>query len=65
MKSIDASRHRYKPVYFYDEADNLITMYESLNATCRAEGANKNNMIDCIKTPRLFRGWQVTYVAKR
>jgi len=65
LKSINASRHRYKPVYFYDEANNLVTMYESLNRTCRAEGANKNHMLDCINTPRLFRGWVVTYVKQR
>jgi hypothetical protein len=61
LKSINASQHRYKPVYFYDEAKNLVTMYESLNATCRAESANKNNMLQCINTGKLFRGYLVSY----
>jgi hypothetical protein len=56
-----AQKHRYKPVYFYDGINNLITFYESLNATCRAEHANKNHMIECIKTGRPFRGYFVTY----
>jgi group I intron endonuclease len=58
---IKASQHRYKPVYFYDDANNLITMYPSLNATCKAEQAQKNNMVSCIRTGRLFRGYHVTY----
>lgn len=61
LKSINASRHRYKPVYFYDESKNLITMYESLNATCRAENANKTNLLQCINTGKLFRGYLLTY----
>jgi len=37
-----------KSVYFYDEAKNLVTMYNSLNATCRAEHANHNHsFIEC------------------
>jgi len=43
LLSINASQHRYKPVYFYDETRTLITMYPSLNATCKAEQANKNH----------------------
>jgi len=58
---VNGSRHRYKPVYFYDEQLNLVTMYESLNATCRAEHANKNHLLKCINTGQLFRGWLVTY----
>jgi hypothetical protein len=61
LKSINASRHRYKPVYFYDESKNLITMYPSLNATCRAENANKTNLLQCINTGKLFRGYLLTY----
>lgn len=31
------SKHRKKPVYFYDDYNNLVTIYDSLNATCRGE----------------------------
>jgi len=48
-------------VYFYDEAKNLVTVYNSLNATYKAEKANKNHLIACIKTGKLFRGWLITY----
>ena len=67
LKSINASRHRYKQVYFYDEANNwrAPTMDESLNATCRAEKANKGYLSKCIKTSLLFRGYLVTHVEKR
>lgn len=62
LKIIMASKHRYKPVYFYDpETFELITMYESLNFTCRAEGASKTYLLNCIKTKKLFRGWLVSY----
>jgi len=37
FKSILASQHRYKIVYFYDEAKNLVTVY--IIATCKAEKA--------------------------
>lgn len=60
---IMASQHRYKPVYFYDEANNLVSMFSSLNAASKAEKANKNHLINCIKTGKLFRGWLITYWA--
>jgi group I intron endonuclease len=56
-----ASSHRSYPVYFYDDAIILVTMYPSLSATCRAEHANKNHMLNCIRTGKLFRGYLVTY----
>lgn len=53
LKSIVASKHRYKPVYFYDpDSLELITIYESLNSACRAESANKTNFLNCIKTTK-------------
>lgn len=59
--SINASQHRYKPVYFYDENNNLVTIYKSLNSACRAEKASKSTISNCIKTGDSFRGWTVTY----
>jgi group I intron endonuclease len=57
------SKHRKKPVYFYDDYNNLVTIYDSLNATCRGENCNKTatNLLNCIKTGKLFRGWLVCY----
>lgn len=61
--SINASQHRYKPVYLYDEGNNLVTIYKSLNSACRAEKASKRSTIStyCIKSGNSFRGWTVTY----
>lgn len=42
-------------------------MYNSLNATSRAEKANapRNHLIDCINTGKPFRGWLITYIPLR
>ena len=55
------SKHRKKPVYFYDDYNNLVSIYDSLNATYRGENCNKTNLLNCIKTGKLFRGWLVCY----
>lgn len=59
--SINASQHRYKPVYFYDEDNNLVTVYKSLNSACRVEKTSKSTLSNSIKTGNPFRGWTVTY----
>jgi group I intron endonuclease len=65
QKSILASKHRYKPVYFYDPGDyHLVAVYESLNASCRAEKANKTSFLRCVVEKRHFRGWLVTYTER-
>nr|QKS32170.1 GIY-YIG endonuclease [Sphaerobolus stellatus] len=58
------SIHRYKPVYFYDEMNNLITMYESFNEARRQEKCRANDLLSCIKEGTLFRGFIVTYEKK-
>ena len=53
--------NRYKPVYFYDEDNNLVTVYKSLNSACRAEKTSKSTLSNSIKTGNPFRRWTVTY----
>lgn len=54
-------KHRFNPVYFYDEMNNLVTMYESFNETRRKEKCSANTLLNCIKENKLFRGYKVTY----
>jgi len=53
--------HRFKPVYFYDEMNNLVTVYESFNDARRQEKCRANNLLSCIKEGILFKGYKVTY----
>lgn len=55
------SIHRYKPVYFYDDMNNLVTMYESFNEARRQEKCNEKTLRTSIKEKKLFRGFRVTY----
>ena len=59
--SINASSHRSKRVYLYDEDNNLVTIYNSLNTACKQEGCSKATMSNCIRNNVLFRGWTVKY----
>ena len=56
--------HRFKPVYFYDELGNLLTMYDSFSETRRQEKCRSNLLLECIKTGKLFRGFKVSYEYK-
>lgn len=59
--SINASQHRIKKVYLYDEYNNLVTIYNGLNIACKEEQCSKATMSNCIKNNTLFRGWTVKY----
>lgn len=59
--SINASSHRLKRVYLYDENNNLVTVYSGLNIACKAEGCSKATLSSCIKNGKPFRGWTVSY----
>lgn len=59
--SINASSHRLKRVYFYDEDNNLVTIYNGLNIACKQEGCSKATMSNSIKNNVLFRGWTVKF----
>lgn len=59
--SINASQHRIKKVYLYDEYNNLVTIYSGLNIACKEEQCSKATMSNCIKNNTLFRGWTVRY----
>lgn len=59
--SINASQHRLKKVYLYDEDNNLVTIYNGLNLACKQEQCSKATMSKCIKNNELFRGWTVKY----
>jgi hypothetical protein len=52
---------RYKPVYFYDEMVNLITIYESFTEARRQEKCRSNKLLYCIKEGVLFKGFKVSY----
>ena len=52
--------HRFKPVYFRDEMDNLVTKYESFNECRRQEKCNSKTLLNCIKNGILFRGFKVS-----
>jgi len=65
LNILNGSRPRIKPVYFYDESQNLITCYESVIATCRGERANKNHLLNCINNGLPFRGWLITFTQLR
>lgn len=56
--------HRFKPVYFYDDLGNLITMYDSFSEARRQEKCRSNLLLECIKSGKLFRGFKVTYEFK-
>lgn len=53
--------HRFKPVYFYDDMNNLVTIYESFNEARRKEKCRANNLLLCIKEGLLFKGFKVSY----
>jgi group I intron endonuclease len=53
--------HRFKPVYFYDEMNNLITIYESFSEARRQEKCRSNTLLSCIKEGKLFKGFKVSY----
>lgn len=59
--SINASSHRLRRVYLYDEDNNLVTIYSGLNIACNAEKCSKATMTRCIKNNESFRGWFVRY----
>ena len=59
--SINASQHRLKRVYFYDQENNLVTIYDGLNIACKQEQCSKATMSKCINNNELFRGWIVKY----
>ena len=56
--------HRFKPVYFYYDLGNLITMYDSFSEGRRQEKCRSNLLLECIKSGKLFRGFKVTYEFK-
>jgi hypothetical protein len=53
--------HRLKPVYFYDDMNNLVTIYESFNEARRKEKCRANKLLLCIKEGLLFKGFKVSY----
>jgi group I intron endonuclease len=53
--------HRKKPVYFYDEMNNLVTMYESFSEARKQEKCRSNTLLACINEGKLFKGFKVTY----
>lgn len=57
----EASKHRYNPVYFFDDMNNLVTVYESFNHCRRIEKCNANKLLECIKENKLFKGFKVSY----
>lgn len=52
---------RLKRVYFYDEDNNLVTIYSGLNIACKQEGCSKATMSKAINNNVLFRGWTVKF----
>jgi hypothetical protein len=57
-------KSRYKPVYFFYDMNNLVTVYESFNEARRQEKCRSNTLLSCIKEGKLFKGFKVSYSYK-
>ena len=54
-------KHRFKPVYVYDDMFNLISVYESFNKCVQQEQASKSTIQNALKKGILFRGYILSY----